>query len=217
MIYISFRFDDGDISQYTIGYNTLKLFNQIGSFYIITDKIGEEGYMNIDNLKEMYKDGNQIGSHSCSHTDGWIESNKFIIKKEIIGSKQILKNHGFQPKIFCFPKMKMNEKTEILAKKVYTAVFKKYSEDRILRLNKNSIPSIPTKFGINKICETIKKRSEKDVWLVITFHKITNFPSEYDITPKDFVKILKIVDNGIKKNTHRNVTVEDGFNKFYKI
>ena len=74
MIYISYRFDDGDITQYDIAFNTLKMLNQVGSFYIITDKIGANGFMTIQNLKEIYKNGNNIGSHSCSHKDNWINN-----------------------------------------------------------------------------------------------------------------------------------------------
>lgn len=216
MIYISYRFDDGDITQYDIAFNTLKMLNQVGSFYIITDKIGANGFMSIENLKEIYKNGNSIGSHSCSHTDNWINCSNSSIKKEIRDSKIILRNLGFKPKIFCFPKMAMNDRTETIARNNYNAIFKNYSADRIVKLNKNYIPSYPTKYGIKELYNLINKKSEKDVWLVITFHKIINFPSKYDITPEEFVNILLLVDNGIKNNTHRNLTVEDGFNMFYK-
>ena len=216
MIYISYRFDDGDITQYDIAFNTLKMLNQVGSFYIITDKIGLNGFMTAENLKEIYKYGNNIGSHSCSHKDNWINSSNYHIKKEIIDSKIILRNLGFKPKIFCFPKMAMNNTTEIMARNNYNAIFKNYSNNRILKLNKNYIPSYPTKYGIKELYNLINKKSEIDVWLVITFHKITNFPSEYDITPEEFVNILLLVDKGIKNNTHKNITVENGFNLFYR-
>ena len=216
MIYISYRFDDGDITQYEVAFNTLKMLNQVGSFYIITDKIGLNGFMSIENLKEIYKYGNNIGSHSCSHKDNWINSSNFNIKKEIIDSKIILRNLGFKPKIFCFPKMAMNNNTEVMARNNYNAIFKNYSTNRILKLNKNYIPSYPTKYGIRELYNLINKKSEIDVWLVITFHKITNFPTEYDITPEEFVNILLLVDKGIKNNTHKNLTVESGFKLFYR-
>lgn len=215
MIYVSYRFDDGDITQYNVGFSTLKRLNQVASFYIITDKIGSSGFMTVENLKDIYKNGSDIGSHSCSHTDNWIDSNNFIIKKEILDSKMILRNLGFKPKIFCFPKMNMNTKTENFARDNYNAIFKNYSSDRIIKLNKNYIPSYPTKFGIQKIHELLSRKSDIDVWLVITFHKITNYPTEYDITPEEFVNILLLVDNGVKNNTHINLTVEEGFEIFY--
>ena len=215
MIYNSYRFDDGDITQYDIAFNNLKILNQVGSFYIITDKIGYNGFMTLENLKEIYKNGNNIGSHSCSHKDNWINSNYSNIKKEIVDSKIILRNLGFKPKIFCFPKMIMNNTTEILAKNNYNAYFKNYSTNRIQKLNKNYIPSYPTKFGIKELYNLIEKKTCLDVWLVITFHKITNYPTEYDITPEQFVNILLLVDKGIRNNTHKNLTVEDGFKIFF--
>lgn len=214
MIYISYRFDDGDITQYNIAFKTLKRLNQVGSFYIITDKIGKNGYMNLENLKEIYKYGCEIGSHSCSHNDNWINSRLSIIKKEIIESKIILRNYGFKPTIFCFPKMNINDKTEKIANYTYNAIFKYYSNDRIIKLNKKYIPTYPTKFGLENLYNLITKKADCDVWLVITFHKITNYPSIYDITPQQFINILLIINEGIKNKTHINITVENGYNIF---
>ena len=215
MIHISYRFDDGDISQYKEGFMTLLDNKQVGSFYIITDKLCDKEYINKDQLKEMAKHGCEIGSHSVSHCEDWHKQNNEIIKKEMLNSKEKLKNLGHNANIFCFPRMKTTPKTETIVQTIYTAYFKKYITTRIIKLNKSYIPSIPTKFGINTILNLIKKPTKKPVWIVITIHKIVeNKITEYDTTIDEFKNIVKTVYYGIKKGTHKCVTVEEGYQIF---
>ena len=226
MIYISIRFDDGHLSQYTIGYNTLKKYNMVGSFYLVTDKIGKSKawpcqsvpYINYEQMKEMEQHGNEIGSHSKTHARDWTDQDESIIKYEICESLYDFRKNNFFPKTFCFPYTKTSPEAIELCNKYYKAFLGEYSEERIKKggIINNFIPSISTRSGNSKIIDQIVKKQEndEDEWLVITIHEIIDNPSVVGITPEDYKSIIEIINNCVQVGTHKVVTVYDGFRLF---
>ena len=79
-------FDDGDLSGYTMAAPALERRGLRGEFYVVTQWIGEPGFMTADQLRELARRGHGIYSHSRSHprlsslTAGEIEH-------EVAGSK----------------------------------------------------------------------------------------------------------------------------------
>ncbi|MCD6367943.1 MAG: ATP-grasp domain-containing protein [Candidatus Aenigmarchaeota archaeon] len=65
---IYLTFDDGYASQYN-AFKLLKKYGFKGSFFVISENIGRDGYLNKDQLKEMSKGGMEIGSHTKTHTN----------------------------------------------------------------------------------------------------------------------------------------------------
>lgn len=64
---VTLTFDDGGISFYTIIAPILEKYHLTGHFYIATNYIGSEGFMDENQIKDLHKRGHIIGSHSCSH------------------------------------------------------------------------------------------------------------------------------------------------------
>lgn len=60
-------FDDGYESDYTLALPALKKFNFKGNFFITTDWIGNNGYMQHEQLRALKKEGMSVQSHSKSH------------------------------------------------------------------------------------------------------------------------------------------------------
>src|SRR3989344_8675725 len=102
--YVSLRFDDGLKSQL----NAVKLlneYNMTASFYIIVEKPDSkiewerQYYMNWDELRNISK-GMETGSHTLTHADLLRTSD---YKNEIILSKKILVEKGFNITTFVYP------------------------------------------------------------------------------------------------------------------
>ena len=60
-------FDDGGVSFYAPIAGLLESHGWRGYFFITTDRIGTPGFLSEDQLRELYRRGHVIGSHSCSH------------------------------------------------------------------------------------------------------------------------------------------------------
>jgi peptidoglycan/xylan/chitin deacetylase (PgdA/CDA1 family) len=64
---IALTFDDGHETHYTTAYPLLAERGARATFFVITDRIGTEGYVTWEQLREMKQAGMSIQSHTASH------------------------------------------------------------------------------------------------------------------------------------------------------
>jgi peptidoglycan/xylan/chitin deacetylase (PgdA/CDA1 family) len=88
---ICFSFDDGWQSDYTIAVPSLLKKNFLGTFFIITKQVGNDGYLDWQQIIEMDKLGMEIGSHTASHSI-LTALDRDEIKNELSTSKKTLEN-----------------------------------------------------------------------------------------------------------------------------
>ena len=67
IVLISLTFDDGSEYQYNSFFPVLEKYNLKGTFYIVTNWIGQKGIQNWNHLAKLYSYGNEIGSHTHTH------------------------------------------------------------------------------------------------------------------------------------------------------
>jgi peptidoglycan/xylan/chitin deacetylase (PgdA/CDA1 family) len=60
-------FDDGGVSAYDRIAPMLEHYGWPGHFFVTTDWIGQPGFLNMHQIRELDRRGHLIGSHSCSH------------------------------------------------------------------------------------------------------------------------------------------------------
>jgi peptidoglycan/xylan/chitin deacetylase (PgdA/CDA1 family) len=60
-------FDDGGVGGFTCAAEELERLGWRGHFFITTDWIGRDGFMNREQIRELRRRGHVIGSHTCSH------------------------------------------------------------------------------------------------------------------------------------------------------
>src|SRR5437763_1968838 len=60
-------FDDGGVSFHHPIADLLEGRGWRGHFFITTDRIGTPGFLSVRELRDLYRRGHVIGSHSCSH------------------------------------------------------------------------------------------------------------------------------------------------------
>lgn len=64
---IILTFDDGYTSNYTELLPILKEYNVKATIFMVTNKIGEKNFMTWEQLKDIQKQGVEIGSHTANH------------------------------------------------------------------------------------------------------------------------------------------------------
>jgi peptidoglycan/xylan/chitin deacetylase (PgdA/CDA1 family) len=87
---IIITFDDGNIDNYTNAFPIMQKYGFTGVIYIVSNRLQSEGYMNVEQIKEMAAAGWEVGSHSVSHPNLSDNIPPEILRHEIVQSRQDL-------------------------------------------------------------------------------------------------------------------------------
>lgn len=100
---VALTFDDGYADAATAAFPVLQRYGFTATFYIVTDFVGQPGYMTWEQINMLRAYGMEIGSHTISHPDLTARSLE-VAAQEIVTSKSIIeKNIGVPIKSFCYP------------------------------------------------------------------------------------------------------------------
>jgi Polysaccharide deacetylase len=101
---VSLTFDDGWANQ-LIGKPMLAEHDLNATYYIITGRVGNPGYLTWNEIAALHADGNEIGGHTVNHVDlttpGLSEDEK---RSEVCNARHALLAHGFPQVSFAYPK-----------------------------------------------------------------------------------------------------------------
>jgi peptidoglycan/xylan/chitin deacetylase (PgdA/CDA1 family) len=100
---VMLTFDDTDLSQFTVGNDAMKKAGFKGVYFIMTVSMNRPGYMSRDQIRELSKDGNVIGSHTWDHQNvKKLKENDWVIQIDK-PTKQLQEITGQPVKYFAFP------------------------------------------------------------------------------------------------------------------
>lgn len=205
---LSLAFDDGLESQYSVAYPLMSTYGFKGTVYMIANWSGLfEGrqLMSFAQAKEMQDSGWEIGSHGLTHTNLTTLSLQEM-EYELKMSKQLLESNGFRVTSLAFPYSKYNDE-------VLNAVKRYYNSSRPSLWGYNNLsetnPFLLKSMWIEKttrpqdVCSWIAQAEEKNLWLVLTFHDVVQFPEkQYDMSAENFRQVLGCIEkSGITVRT----------------
>lgn len=98
---VSLTFDDGDADTYLIR-DALKANNLRATFYVISGKLGEDGFLTEEQVKDLAADGNEIGGHTLNHTK-LQNLSEAELRQEICQDRLNLLSYGFEAVSFAYP------------------------------------------------------------------------------------------------------------------
>jgi peptidoglycan/xylan/chitin deacetylase (PgdA/CDA1 family) len=94
-------FDDNDITVYTTAFPIMQEFGFAGVNYLVGNRLGSDGFMNIDQIKELIAAGWEVGSHSMTHP---YLTQSASVDWELTQSKTNLENKlGVKVDTFAYP------------------------------------------------------------------------------------------------------------------
>lgn len=175
-------FDDGEMNNCTVALPLLKEFGFTGHFFLIAKRIGKDGYMGWEQIRQLNAEGMIIGSHGFSHE---ILTNLLDtqIQEELSASKKHLeRNLGFPVESISIPRGFCNAKIIRMASEAgYRYIF----------VSEKPAGVVPTPAGVGTNC--FSRVAVKSNWT------IDRFAQAMQGTAPIKEKILVSCKNGIKK------------------
>lgn len=179
---VSFAFDDGRASVYSRGLRKLSAYRYPASAYVITDIVGESGWLSLEQLYTLRDQHHwEIGGHAftlAAHNlpDGYDDLEGEELEAEVDGLRGWLDERGFRRDTFAYPKGAAGLEVRALIKRDYGA-------GRVTAMGPETLPSRDdyTLRGssINGQLQTAAELKERigaavaaRTWLILTFHDI---------------------------------------------
>lgn len=95
--------DDGNLDNYTNAFPIMQKYGFSGVLYLVGNYIGTDGYMNVEQVLEMYNAGWEVGSHSLNHYD-LTKIGADTARAEVIKSREVLEETlGVPVLTFAYP------------------------------------------------------------------------------------------------------------------
>lgn len=89
------NFDDGNLSDYDVGFPTLLDHGRKGIFFVLAGRIGKKGYLSAAQIREMAEAGMTIGSHGHDHVD-WRTLDESGRKREFVDARKAIEDAAGQ-------------------------------------------------------------------------------------------------------------------------
>lgn len=108
---IETSWDDGGALDVRIA-SILKKYPKLsGTFYVIVDKIGQDGFLTWEQIKDIERQGFEIGSHTMTHSHNMKDMYDEELHYEIQNSKDILEAVlGHPVGKFCYPRGRYDDR-----------------------------------------------------------------------------------------------------------
>jgi len=199
---VTFRFDDGLMSQYDNARPILAKYNYPASLYVFTDPLvaGDwNDYMKWSHVKDLQDNYNwEIGSHTKSHPYLLSLSTSELIE-ELSGSKTILQQQGFNISSFVSPFGTYGGRELATVARFYENHGSAWPYDL------NTFPYDDYGVYVQEVrgstsIETVKgwidQAKAENKWLVLLFHGIVELsPGEYEYSKDGFETIVDYVNS----------------------
>ena len=117
--FVTFCFDDGNITDYTIARPIFQAWGEEAVACIVIDWVGDINKMTWAQIESLYVDGWEIASHTITHPPDLTALTLDAARIEIGNSKDSLLVHGFKTKSFIYPGGTSNRKIRSIVPEYY--------------------------------------------------------------------------------------------------
>lgn len=183
---ISFTFDDGWGSQYTDALPLLCKYKIPGTFYIISDYLTYQDYMNTNQIRSLLQDGEEIADHTVDHRN-LARMTHNGVEWELSVSQQILQNtFGQRIDDFASPYGSVNEDVLQQVRGLFEShrgVVEGLNGPQDFDAYNIRCITVENTTSFAQIKQWIDQAIRTKTWLVLLFHQIDKSGLQYSATP----------------------------------
>lgn len=184
---VSLTFDDGDADNFAVD-PLLKENGLHATFYIISGRVGSEGFMTWEQLQTLQKDGNEIGGHTIDHikVEGLDAKN---LRHQICDCRTNLLDHGLNAVSFAYPFGNYDENAKRMVKNCG------YTNARAVRGISPTIPPVDPYVlsgfpyivddtNLSKLERYVREvRYRGGGWVIFIFHHVCDSCDYFSVSP----------------------------------
>lgn len=196
---ITLRFDDGWLSEYE---NAIPKMNSVGikgTFYIVSKQKADDGYpayMSVNQIREIYNMGHEIGSHTRTHP-ALSELTEIEKQNEIAGSRNDLLALNVGPILsLAYPYGDYDNSVLSIVKNAgFSSAVSTIDGYATQTSDKFQIERMGTVVSttFSEIKQWIDNAQIQKKWLIISFHEINNEGRLYSLTPELFNQVIDYI------------------------
>jgi uncharacterized repeat protein (TIGR02543 family) len=215
---VTLTFDDGYASTYTNGLPILQQYGFTSTQFIITDLIGQTGYMTAAQIKAYYAAGDEIASHTVTHDD-LTQETAAQLKTEMTQSQATLQTDTGAPVTdMAYPYGLYNAAAVSATQAVYSGA---RGVESGLNSKDNFNPydlkveDVYTTTTTAQVADWVAQAQATNTWLVLVYHGVdadTTSPVDgdiYDVTPTQLsAQMAAIQASGITVETMSQALAE---------
>lgn len=201
---VSVTFDDGWQSIYKSGRPLFEKYNIVTTQYIVAENAANKvpGYMSMDEIKTLAKDGHEIGSHSLRHCNqAKLSADNVAYDAEI--SKRVLTDAGLSITGYAHPYGGYTDDTVGILREQYKLL--RSSDDGLndryfdpLNLRTKAVYENTSTKEIQSWLDEAKANKQ---WLVLMYHRV-NETGEYTVSSSQLEQQLKMIhESGLPVRT----------------
>ena len=215
---VSLTFDDGYVNQYTETMPLLKQYGFESTQFIITDVLGQTGYLTNAEVKDLYTSGNEIASHTVTHDD-LTQETAAAVQTEMSQSQTTLKSiTGVKPTDVAYPYGLYNTTVTSAAAKYYTAargVEDGYNSKDNFNAYDLKAQNVYDTTTTAQLSDWIAQAQATDTWLILVYHSVDPDTTSaidgglYNVTPTQLgEQLAAIKSSGISVVTMAQAMAE---------
>jgi len=201
---ISIVFDDNYDNQYANAWPLMENRGIVGTFYVLTSTVNRANYMSYADLQMLQSAGNEIGSHSVSHTSFTLLEEQQI-RDECLNSKVTLESNGLVISNFAYPNGYTTSGIDAIVGEYYLSGRTAYISPFMVGLPTDQfrLPAFSEEDMSNELDllkNMVDQVQSSDSWGIFLFHKIVpgDYVSDYTTSMEDFETFLDyIIQKGV--------------------
>ena len=214
---ISISFDDNYQDQFDYAFPLMQTRGITGTFYVVTNQVsdfsGDASYMSIAELQILQVNGNEIGSHSKTHSD-FIYLTDAQIVDECDTSKKILQSNGLTVTNFAYPDGLTNDHVDSIVKQYYRSGRTAYVGPYLMEAPTDQFrlagfsAETANSSALSLLKGMVDQVYSTSGWAIIFFHNIKPdaYSEPYTTSTQDFASFLDyIISKGVQTHTVNQV------------